>query len=62
MRFKRRALRVELDRDIAENNVFLINGEEYFLEQIDVAEARQGGNSSVFRAIHPDGDDSYVID
>lgn len=61
MRFKRRALRVELDQDVAENNIFLINGEEYFLEPIDIAEARQGGNSSVFRAVHPDGNDSYVV-
>jgi serine/threonine protein kinase len=61
MKFKRRAQRVELDQDIAENNIFLINGEEYFLEQIDVAEARQGGNSSVFRAVHPEGNDSYVV-
>jgi serine/threonine protein kinase len=60
MRFKRRAQKAELDQD-AENNVFLIDGEEYFLEQIDAAEVRQGGNSSVFRAVHPDGDDSYIV-
>lgn len=61
MRFRRRIQRVELEQD-AENNIFLIDGEEHFLEYIDAADVRQGGaNSSVFRAVHPDGDDSYVV-
>ncbi|HEY1757087.1 MAG TPA: protein kinase [Bryobacteraceae bacterium] len=61
MRFRRRTQKVELDQD-AENNVFLIEGEEHFLEHIDAADIRRGGaNSSVFRAVHPDGDDSYVV-
>jgi serine/threonine protein kinase len=61
MRFRRRIQKVELEQD-AENNVFLIDGEEHFLEYIDAADIRQGGaNSSVFRAVHPDGDDSYVV-
>ena len=61
MRFRRRIQKVELEQD-AENNVFLIDGEEHFLEYIDAADVRQGGaNSSVFRAVHPDGDDSYVV-
>lgn len=61
MRFRRSSKKVELEQD-AEKNVFLIDGEEHFLEYIDVADVRQGGaNSSVLRAIHPDGDDSYVV-
>lgn len=59
MRF-RKDKRVELDQDF-EKNVFLIDNEEYFLEEIDIAEARQGGNSSVFRAVHPDGADTYIV-
>ena len=61
MRYRRRTQRVELEQD-AENNVFVIDGEEHFLELIDAADAQRGGsNSSVFRAVHPDGDDSYVV-
>jgi len=61
MRFRRRNQKVELQQD-AENNVLLIDGEEHFLEYIDAADVRKGGaNSSVFRAVHPDGDDSYVV-
>ena len=61
MRFKRSAKRVELDQE-PEKNFLLIEGEEHFLESIDAAEVRHGGaNSSVFRAIHPDGDDTYVV-
>src|SRR5438128_11205587 len=61
MRFRRRIQKVELDQD-ALNNVFLIDGEEHFLEYIDAADIRQpGANSSVFRAVHPDGEDSYVV-
>jgi serine/threonine protein kinase len=61
MRFRRRIQKVELEQD-AENNVLVIDREEHFLEYIDAADVRQGGaNSSVFRAVHPDGDDSYVV-
>jgi serine/threonine protein kinase len=61
MRFRRRSQRVELDQN-AENNVFVIDGEEHFLEHIDAADIRRGGgNSSVFRAVHPDGNDSYIV-
>lgn len=61
MRFRRRSQRVELEQD-AENNVFVINGDEHFLEHMDVADVRRGGaNSSVFRGVHPDGDDSYIV-
>lgn len=60
MKFNRRDKRVEPDQR-AEDNVLLIEGEEYFLERIDTAEARQGSNSSVLRAVHPDGDDPYVV-
>lgn len=61
MRFRRRTQRVELEQE-AENNVFTIDGQEHFLELIDAADAQRGGsNSSVFRAVHPDGDDSYVV-
>lgn len=61
MRFRRRIQRVELEQE-AENNVLVIDGQEHFLELIDTADAQRGGsNSSVFRALHPDGDDSYVV-
>ena len=61
MKFKRSAKRVDLDQE-PENNFLLIDGDEHFLESIDAAEVRHGGaNSSVFRAIHPDGDDTYVV-
>lgn len=56
MRFSRRFQKVDLDQN-DENNVFLIGGDEHFLENIDAA----GGNSSVFRAVHPDGGDAYVV-
>lgn len=60
MRFRRSVKKVELSQD-AVNNMFIIDGEEHFLEYIDAADIRQGGNSSVFRAVHHDGDDSYVV-
>lgn len=61
MIFRRNFKQVELSQE-AEFNVLVIDGQEYFLEYIDAAGIRQGGgNSSVFRAIHPDGDDSYVV-
>lgn len=40
-------------------NVFRISGDEFFLEGLD--EASFGGNSSVFRAVHPDGNESYIV-
>lgn len=61
MRFRRRSQRVELDEE-ADSNGFVINGEQYFLENIDVADVRRGGsNSSVFRAVHAEGNDAYVV-
>lgn len=61
MLFKRNFKQVELSQD-DEFNVLVIDGQEYFLQYIDSAGVRQGGgNSSVFRAVHPDGDDSYVV-
>lgn len=61
MIFRRNFKQVELSQE-EEFNVLVIDGQEYFLQNIDVAGVRQGGgNSSVFRAMHPDGDDSYVV-
>ena len=61
MRFNRRDRRVELDQE-AEQNVILIDQAEHFLEPMDVAEARRrGANSSVFRAVDPEGQRTYVV-
>jgi len=61
MIFRRDTKKVELDED-AENNILVIGGNEYFLGYFDQAELRRGGaNSCVFRAVHPDGYDSYVV-
>lgn len=61
MIFKRNFKQVELSQE-EQFNVLVIDGQEYFLQYIDSAGVRQGGgNSSVFRAMHPDGDDSYVV-
>jgi serine/threonine protein kinase len=52
---------LELDQD-ADNNVLVIAGEEHFLEYIDAADTRRGGgNSSVFRAVHHDGDGTFIV-
>jgi serine/threonine protein kinase len=61
MIFRQTFKQLELSQS-ARFNVLAIEGQEYFLEYIDMAGVRQGGgNSSVFRAIHPDGDDAYVV-
>jgi serine/threonine protein kinase len=61
MIFKRNFKQVELSQE-EQFNVLVIDGQEYFLQYIDAAGVRQGGgNSSVFRAMHPDGDDSSVV-
>ena len=51
---------VELDEE-PEKNILLIEGDEYFLENMDVGGRQRGANSSVFKAIAADGDDSYVV-
>lgn len=60
MRFHRGSRRVNLHDDASEN-LLRVNSVEFFLEAIDAIEARQGGNSSVFRAVDSDGDDPYVV-
>lgn len=58
MRYDSRAQAVRLSDD-PDRNYFRICGDEFFLEGLDHASI--GGNSSVFRAIHPDGDESYIV-
>lgn len=52
---------MELEEE-AERNILLIEQDEFFLEPMDTADIRpRGTNSSVFRAVAPDGEESYVI-
>lgn len=59
MRFDTIFERVRLDQE-PERNILLIDGRRFFLENIDVADAR-GANSSVFQAVARDGDEEYVV-
>jgi serine/threonine protein kinase len=59
MRYNSRASRLELSPE-TEKNFFRINGDEFLLETLD-APTTKGGNSSVFRAQHPDGDQAYIV-
>lgn len=58
MRYNPRSQRLTLSYDPYKNR-FRINGDDFFLEEIDGT--RKGGNSSVFRAQHPDGNESYIV-
>jgi serine/threonine protein kinase len=61
MRFSKRYQQVKLEQD-PRRNAFFINDEKHFLESIDAADAQRGGsNSSVFRAVHAKGKNSYVV-
>ena len=61
MRFNRRFQRVELDQD-ADRNLIRIEGDDFFLENMDSAGfGHRGANSSIFRALAPDGEESYVV-
>ena len=59
MRYNSRTSRLELS-PIEERNILRINGDEFFLENLDW-KSPKGGNSSVFRAQHPDGDEAYIV-
>lgn len=60
MRFSRQR-RVELDQE-PERNIIRIEGDEFFLENMDAANfGQRGANSSIFRAVAPDGDETYVV-
>ena len=60
MWYNKRGQRLYLSAE-AERNVFRIHGDEFFLENLDEAGGRKGGNSSVFRAQHPDGGETYIV-
>lgn len=61
MRYNPRSSRVELSTKEA-YNFFRIHGDEFFLAPLEKAgQAARGGNSSVFRAEHPDGNEFYVV-
>jgi serine/threonine protein kinase len=60
MRYSRRRTKVELDAE-ADLNILLIEQEEFYLEYIDEAGSQRGANSSVFRAVAANGDESYVV-
>ena len=59
MRYNPRVNRLEVSSD-PEKNVLRINGDEFFLENLDQTLGK-GWNSSVFRAQHPDGDEAYIV-
>jgi len=59
MRYNSRASRIGLSPE-PEKNILRIHGDEFFLENLDWASPK-GGNSSVFRAQHPDGDEAYIV-
>lgn len=60
MRYSRRRNRVELDDD-PDRNILPIDQDEFYLEYLDAAGSQRGANSSVFRAVSPTGEDSYVV-
>jgi|ERR1700674_466561 len=61
MRYNFRLNRLELSSD-ANRNILRIAGEEFFLEYLEKEGiGARGGNSSIFRAVHPDGNVSYVV-
>jgi len=61
MRYSKRYRRIDLE-DEPEENVIQIDQEDFFLEFMDTAEFRpRGGNSSVFRAVSPEGETTYII-
>lgn len=59
MKYNPRTSRLEVSADPG-RNLFRIHGDEFFLENLDKASGK-GGNSSVFRAQHPDGNESYIV-
>jgi serine/threonine protein kinase len=61
MRYNRNSNRLDLSQKDT-HNFFRIQGEEFFLENLEKGSAPvKGGNSSIFRALHPDGTASYVV-
>lgn len=58
MRYSSRTQRLYVS-DNTNHNLFRISGDDFYLEEIDGT--NKGGNSSVFRAQHPDGDESYIV-
>jgi len=60
MWYNKRSQRLFLSDDI-DRNGFQIHGDEFFLEYLDESGTQKGGNSSVFRAQHPDGGETYVV-
>jgi serine/threonine protein kinase len=59
MRYNSRASRIGLSAE-PERNILRIHGDDFFLENLDWPSPK-GGNSSVFRAQHPDGDEAYIV-
>lgn len=60
MRYSRRRTRVELDEE-PDQNILLIDQEEFYLEYMDAAGGQRGANSSLFRAVGSNGEQSYVV-
>src|SRR5215471_17381101 len=61
MRYSPKASRLELSEDDTKN-VIRIHGDEFFLEYLEKEGGiARGGNSSIFRAQHPDGDEAYIV-
>lgn len=58
MRYNKQSQRLYVSAN-TDRNYFRISGDEFLLEEIEASNS--GGNSSVFRAVHPDGDESYVV-
>ena len=61
MKYNLRANRLDLSSDIT-RNILRIRGEEFFLEGFEKEGVlARGGNSTIFRAVHPEGNASYVV-
>jgi serine/threonine protein kinase len=60
MRYNPHWQSIELDREW-EKNYFPIQGEDFFLEQLDGHTSRKGGNSCVYRATDADNDRAYIV-
>lgn len=61
MRYNSRFQRIELSRRW-QANYFLIQGNDYFLEELERKGASQkGGNSSIFRAVDADNEQALVV-
>ena len=61
MRYNPKARRLELSEQDTKN-VIRIHGDEFFLEYLEnEGVTARGGNSSIFRAQHPDGDEAYIV-